>query len=682
MKDVYKKYLFSKHVFVSDEAAGEEKNQLEVLFSLANLFNIRIVKGQKLVRDGMIRFASECLGENVPEPFYKGFPKSVHKLTKEKRLLDQLIHYVTTYGFGNFSEAGHSLFEETFERTAFKEDAEIKDFSIVSEGEAVNLLGGMVNNLLAGTRPLSDEQYELVKSFIQDYNVVIENVASKNTCVKLMMDMRDLRFAEFIVMSDVIKLVDEMNFQLYGSENIKKLNLKNQDRKFITAVMDKLFEKGRCDIRNCFEKKKIWNGLLHHIHYKARSAEAESFVNAMRGDGNQSVFSEFEKAMTERNIRSAVEVLKSGKGSAAVLRNLSYLISRCSSEEEVQFVLDCIDTKNNIVLIQLLIRFAQYREESGPRTFGFTKHNKMKFHTETEDELKKRKSDITAEQAGIITERLKESLKANLGGKLGKVYIDPDMKNYALPIQETASQGGFGVLTRGSRIRIPETKKLRAFTYWEKVDDIDLSCFGLEESGNRREFSWRTMAENQSEAITYSGDETSGYKGGSEYFDIDIAEFKKLYPEARYMVFCNNVYSGLPFGKCFCKAGYMTRDIEDTGTIYEPKTVKSAFMINCDSTFAYLFGIDLDKNELIWLNMARTGSMAVAGMTDMTFLIDYFHVTEVINMHSFFELMAAEVVDDISAADVVVTDKNVECAEGVEVIREYDIEKLTALINK
>ena len=107
-------------------------------------------------------------------------------------------------------------------------------------------------------------------------------------------------------------------------------------------------------------------------------------------------------------------------------------------------------------------------------------------------------------------------------------------------------------------------------------------------------------------------------KNGQIIFDIDIAEFRKLYPEARYMVFCNNVYSGLPFGKCFCKAGYMTRDIEDTGAIYEPKTVKSAFMINCDSTFAYLFGIDLDKNELIWLNMARTGSMAVAGMTDMT----------------------------------------------------------------
>lgn len=681
MKDVYKKYLFAKHIFVSEKSAGEEKNQLAVLFSLANLFNIKIVKGRKLVREEMIRFASECLGENVPEPFYKGFPQSVLKLTKEKLLLDQLIHYVTTYGFGNFSEAGHSLFEEIFERAAFNENSDIREFSVVTEEEAAEILGEMVNNLLAGTRPLSEEQYTLVREAISDYDISVRNVASKNTCVKLMIDMRDLRFTDFLVMSDVIKLVDEMNYGLYGNTDIKKLNLRNQDRRFITAVIDKLFTEGKCDIRNCFEKKRIWNGLLHHIHYKAKSEEAKSFVNAMRGKGNRSVFSDFERAMTERNIRSAVQILKSGKGSASVLRNLNYIISRCTSEEELQFVLDCIDTKNNIVLIQLLLQYARYKEGRGPRTFGFTKYNMMKFHTETEKELAHRKSDITAKQAEYIAEKIGIILKKNLSGKLGKVYIDPDMKNYALPIQETASQGGLGVLTRGSRIRIPETKKIRAFTYWEKVDDIDLSCFGLEESGNRREFSWRTMAENQSEAITYSGDETSGYKGGSEYFDIDIEEFRKLYPEARYIVLCDNVYSGIAFGKAFCKAGYMTRDINDSGAIYEPKTVKSAFMINCDSTFAYLYGIDLDKNELVWLNMARNGSMAVAGDTDMSFLIDYFHVTDTINMHSFFEMMATEVVDDISAADVVVTDKNTECAENVEIIREYDIEKITALMN-
>ena len=37
---------------------------------------------------------------------------------------------------------------------------------------------------------------------------------------------------------------------------------------------------------------------------------------------------------------------------------------------------------------------------------------------------------------------------------------------------------------------------------------------------------------------------------------------------------------------------------------------------------------------------------------------------------------------DQSLYEVVVTDKSVECPEGVQVIREYDIEKMIALMNK
>ena len=118
----------------------------------------RIVKGDKLVRDYMIRIAANQLGEDVPEPFYRGFPQSVRQLTSDQLLFDQMIHYITTYGLGNFSEAGHSLFEEQFERTAFKEDADIKEFTIVTKEEAEAILSESVNNLLAGTRPLSDEQ--------------------------------------------------------------------------------------------------------------------------------------------------------------------------------------------------------------------------------------------------------------------------------------------------------------------------------------------------------------------------------------------------------------------------------------------------------------------------------------------------------------------------------------------
>ncbi len=682
MNTLYKNYLFNKHYLIAENTAEAKENHFEILFTLANLFNIRVTEGEKLVTRDMIRYVSEQLGENVPEPFYRGFPDTVRELTADQLLFDQLVHYTVTYGFGNFSEAGHSLFEEQFERTAFKENADIREFAVITEEDAVAVLGEIVSDLLAGTRPLSDDQFGLVESFIIDYDFTVEDIASKNTCIKLLMDTRNLRFAEYISMSDVIRLVDEINFQEYSNTNIKKLNLKNQDRKFITKVIDQMFLSGRCDIRNCFEKKKLWNGLLHHIHYTAKTPEARSFVDAIRGNGNNSVYSEFERAMAEKNIKAAVDALKSGKGSAAVLRNLNYIISRCESLEDMQYILNCMETKNVIVLLQLLIQYSQHRNGGTARSFKFTKYNKLRVHTETKEEQAKRKSFITEGQANMLASGVLANLKTVLKERLGKVYIDPDMANYALPLQENTSQGGFGVLTCGSRIHIPETKKLRAFTYWEKVNDIDLSVFGIDDDGNRTEFSWRTMAGKQSGAITYSGDETSGYNGGSEYFDIDMDKFREMYPKVHYMIFCDNVYSRVPFDKCFCKAGYMTRDLEDSGEVYEPKTVKSAFMVNADSTFAYLFGLDLRTNDFIWLNKARNSSVTVAGTTDMNFLIDYFHVTDIINVASFFEMMATEVVTDISEAEVVVTDKEVECAEDVTVIREYDVEKLMKLMNQ
>lgn len=689
MKEIFRNYLFDKHIFVSEVTDHEGTgvtNQFETLFALANLFGIRINEGEKLVDRSMINFASERLGENVPEPFYRGFPESVRELSPDQLLFDQLVHYTMTYGFGNFSgESGHSLFEENFERTAFKENAEIKDFIIVNEEDAVARLGEMVNNLLAGTRPLSDEQYEVVKQYITDYDFTINDIASKNTTVKLMLDTRSMNLADYLYLSDVTRFVDELNYHEYDNKNINKLNLKNQDRKFITALINRLFEIGRCDIRTCFEKKKAWNGLLHHIHYKAATPETESFVNAMRGNKNNSVFSEFERAMAEKNIKAAVYALKTGKGSAAVLRNMNYILSRCESIEDMSYVLECMDTKNVIVLIQLLIEYSNYSKGEAARTFKFTKYNQMKVHTETPEEIKSRRSYITEGQAKMLARKMLSNLKTVLAGRLGTVYIDPDMARYALPIQESTSQGGFGVLTRGSRIHMGDSKKLRAFTYWEKVHDIDLSVFGIDTKGNRTEFSWRTMVGRQSKTITYSGDVTNGFNGGSEYFDIDTDEFRKLYPDMRYLIFCDNVFSGVPFDQCFCKAGYMFRDADDSGKVYEPKTVESAFTIDCGSTFAYLFGVDLETNDFIWLNMARDSHVAVAGTTGMSFLTDYFHVTDIINVKTFFEMMAAEVTDDKSQADVVVTDKSVdmgELKEGTDIVREYDFEKMIALMNR
>ena len=132
----FHKFLFSKGVLVNSEVSD---NAFYARFTLANKFNISITGGQQYVHEKMISFVADMLGEHVPDPFYRNFPNSVRELSSDLLVFDQLVHYSITYGFGNFSEAGYSLFEEEFERIAFKEKTDIKKCIVVTEFKNVSI---------------------------------------------------------------------------------------------------------------------------------------------------------------------------------------------------------------------------------------------------------------------------------------------------------------------------------------------------------------------------------------------------------------------------------------------------------------------------------------------------------------------------------------------------------------
>lgn len=679
MKAIFTDHLFGKHILVSSGSGAD--SAFEALFALANLFNIRVVSGQSLADEEMIHTAQRCLGQNVPEPFYRGFPQSVRELTREELLFDQLVHYYRTYGCGDFSQPGHAMLEESFERLAFREEGERREFSILTEEEAVEQLRHHVDDLLASTRPLSESQYQLVAAFLQEYRFPVSRCASKDTAVQLLLELREPSFAAFLQLSDVIRILDHMNYKTYDNRNLKKLNLKNADRKFLTQIINTIFREGQCNVIDCFEKKKIWNGLLHHIHYRPINETAEQFVAAMRSRENHSVYSEFEKRMAHSDIQGAVRTLRKGKGSGALLRKLNYVLSRCETREDAEAVISSIHTGNPVILLQLILDYSQSHPEEERRTFKVSKHQLLRVHNESADEAARRKSRVSDTLRQIVLSGSWKNLERIYRGRLGKVYIEPAMHSVAVPLQETTSSGGYGVLPRGSRVPIEAGKKVRCFTYWEQVDDIDLSVIGLTKAGQQMEFSWRNMAGFQSDDIAFSGDQTSGYHGGSEYFDVDLDAFRRKYPHAEYLVFCNNVYSRVPFSKCLCRAGYMNRDLLDSGAVYEPKTVATAFRITCDSTFAYLFAIDLATKEIVWLNIGRDSNARVAGTTSLDFLRPYLQAVQIMNAAKLFTMLATEVVEEWEEADVIVSDAEYPAKNGVEIIHSYDTERMLALMN-
>ena len=70
----------------------------------------------------------------------------------------------------------------------------------------------------------------------------------------------------------------------------------------------------------------------------------------------------------------------------------------------------------------------------------------------------------------------------------------------------------------------------------------------------------------------------------------------------------------------------------------------------------------------------------MAGDTNLSFLTDYFPLTDVMNMYDFFSMMAEKIVEDPMEADVVVTDHEVKYTEEAQIIREYDFEKIRMLM--
>ena len=683
MRSIYRDYLFNKNILVAN---GTDENKFEILFSIANIFNIRIKKGAELVDMSALKFLQEKIPDKITQAFYRGFPESVRSLTKEQLVFDQLYHYFETYGLNNFEgNAAHSLFEEQFERTAFKESTSIVDFEVVNDGQGLALIWQYVADLLCSTRPLSEGMYDLVKTAIGD-GFETGEIASRDTAIKLLLDTKDSKYAKFLNLSDTIKIVEEILHKDYPGMKINKLNLKNKDRKFIISVLDNM-PRTLYQEKLCFEKRAIWKGLLHHIHYIPKNKEMRTFVSDVRNlTTNISFAAEFEKLMSDGKPVDAAKYLVKSKGNGALIRSLNYISSR-SNDEEIKQIIDMLDNPDPILLIQLIMNYDNYDEELKARTFAFTKNYKLKMHRETANEVNSRKSLLSGYRAGLIYKALWDKLKAIYANKLGKVYIQDKMTSVAVPLQETTSETGYGILPKGTRIHIPEGKIIRAFTYWEKVDDIDLSCIGVSADGKQTEFSWRTMNSygynGRGNAVTFSGDQTRGYNGGSEYFDIDFDAVRSTYPTLKYIVFCNNVFTGLPFDSCLCNAGYMVRDTESSGEFWEPKTVKSSYRITGKSTQSYLFAIDLENRDFVWLNMCKETNQIVAGTDNVSFLAKYIYMTEVINVGRLFRMLATEVVDSVDDADVVVSDEKFDLPLGENQIqiKSTDTEILIALLN-
>lgn len=195
------------------------------------------------------------------------------------------------------------------------------------------------------------------------------------------------------------------------------------------------------------------------------------------------------------------------------------------------------------------------------------------------------------------------------GAPLGRVWVDPALKSVPVPAGLGTATTGLDTLSRGTRQALPEdTRLVRLFVYWkENADsgrvDVDLSLTmykaNWESAGH---VAFTNLAES---GFQHSGDVQSAPNGATEYIDVDLK--KALKSGVRYVVTTVISYTGQPFDAFEAQVGVMPRQ-NDTGRVFEPKTVAARGDLTAPTTQQTGLALDLKTREWVWLDLAAAKS--------------------------------------------------------------------------
>jgi len=420
------------------------------------------------------------------------------------------------------------------------------------------------------------------------------------------------------------------------------------------------------DMRPCFEQKALWQGMLHHIHYRPRNAAACAFIEAIRGKENPSVMADFERRMAEGKIGEAAQVLKAGKGGRALMRQADYLLSRCSDAAQAEAVLDALGTDRR-ALLQLSLRYAAPTPYQQRRFVFVTRSGQLKHHRETGQEAKRCRSRMKEAQCRAVSVLLEARWMASCAGAMKeRVYIDPSMATVALPLQACFGEGT-RVLPQGTRVALPEGARSACRIQGSGGGAVDLGAYAMSDMAIGPCEAWRLPAHALPEGMCCfeEGAPDEGHLFGIE--GIPSAPDAENDPE-RYLIVCATTQEAVPCKVSLCVCGGPA-----------PERLSAAMDVTLHGMVA-LFAVDLVRHELLWLNAPLKKGRLTRRRLDRAA-----RITNVMNVAKLVTMMTApeQRVDDPMEAELVFSDRmDLALKDGAKQVHSWDIAALKALLDR
>ncbi|WP_053737976.1 TerD family protein [Nocardia sp. NRRL S-836] len=338
------------------------------------------------------------------------------------------------------------------------------------------------------------------------------------------------------------------------------------ERRLVMAALDEVVAENPGKLGDVRQRREAWKRLGERVHpheYRNLPHAQDVFAVARGNKVVRSFAGRAELAFSDGDIARATEILKQAPG--MLLRQVDRLL-RNASEKDVPLVVDAVreavPAVSGRVLCSLLQHLENREEPEAARVFA-TRHRRAWITYDTRMPLA---CDVVRELTAVLEDELVRRLP-----EVAELTVADEVRDVVLPLSGNASEDGFGVLPRGSKVRL-EGDLLRFFVYWRekaRSTDYDLSAVLL--NGNfdhAGQVSWTNYEQG---GAYYSGDLTSARDGATEFIDVPRRAVK-----AKFVVPQVNIFGGEGFTEVAeSMFGFMSRELDQRGRPFEPSTVRA-----------------------------------------------------------------------------------------------------------
>ena len=608
-------------------------------------------------------------------PMYPDFPEVMMSLSDEQLFIDAIMHYFT-------KGVWEARFQEKI-RINTESLLKLKVIELGSEEDLMSYIPALANSSVS----MSESQKENLKFLLCRYHnkIVFDMFDMKNKenmayTIETLYNFTGHKILAFIVAekhvktsTDILRLAMALckgDYTLASHKHDLK-SLKRADRRFILELLNQVCESNKQVIEDASRYQGLWvviGEILHPGDYANKYPKAYEFFNTIRNEKARSWYSKVEKAYESKDLTAVIELLSKRPGEFArrLERTIRFALNNNnSSPMDVISAFSVIaDKVDSTILLQMSQFFLdKFTRPVNVRTF-MPKGKIAKIYAKEDD-----RDQVNVFYWALASNICRDALikKFSEKEKLGKVYIDPAIKGYAIPLKQRNASKQLYSMARGSRIALPEEATiLRMYQYWKNPGhtDLDLTAMFVNENFNKvtEDVSYWNLRNKEIDCV-HSGDIRSAQNGAAEFIDVPVEKLKEK--GVKYVIMTVSSYSSIPFcnlEECF--AGIMAlEEVKPNEKTFDPAKSIVRSDIASDARMCTPFVYDVEKHELVWIDAAVTGDIYDSPINTITYHNNFVNVVRGMMYASYPQLIHlielncfardAEVVDKPEDADVI-----------------------------